>query len=268
MKIISWNIARRTKKLKEQVKEILSFNPDIIAFQEVQKSSVTELRSLLINFGLKYISDTANLAEGNRSFCVLVASKWDFTEISHQEFSIPFYERILPIIIHSIYGDIEFYAVHIPPGSSNGWKKIETFEGIYKKLAVESKIPRILCGDFNSPQSELSDGRIITWGEKILKNGEAKVTDKGWDDGERCVIEWLAKYDLKDIYRLLNGYEKEEFSWYTNNRGNFKGRRFDHIFASEKLNPISCTYHSALRENKLSDHSPIEAVFNPTTGIL
>lgn len=152
MKIISWNIARRTKKSKEQINEILNLHPDIIAFQEVQNSSVDEIRILLINSELKYISDTSGLAEkNNKNFCVLVASKWPFTQISHELFHIPFYERILPLLIHSIYGDIEFYTVHIPPGTSNGWKKIETFEGIYKALAVESEIPRILCGDFNSP---------------------------------------------------------------------------------------------------------------------
>lgn len=264
MKIISWNIARKTKKSNEQIDEILNLNPDIIALQEVQNSSINTIRSLLVNSDLKYISDTSNLAEkNNKNFCVLVASKWPFKQINHEEFQIPFHERILPLIIHSIYGDIEFYTVHIPPGSSNGWKKIETFEGIYIRLSIESETPRILCGDFNSPQFELTDGKIITWGEKVFKNGKIKGTGERWDNGERCVIEWLGKYDLKDIYRLLNGYRKVEFSWYTNNRGNYKGRRFDHIFASEKLNPISCNYHGFLRENKLSDHSPIEAIFNP-----
>ena len=30
--------------------------------------------------------------------------------------------------------------------------KQEMFEGIFKRLACTSKIPRILCGDFNTPQ--------------------------------------------------------------------------------------------------------------------
>lgn len=114
------------------------------------------------------------------------------------------------------------------------------------------------------PQDEFGDGRILTWRQTVLKSGKIKVTRERWDKGERCVIEGLAKYDLKDVYRLLNGYEIREYSWYTNNKGNFRGRRFDHIFASEKLNPVSCNYHPILRENKLSDHAPIEAIFNPT----
>lgn len=264
MKIISWNIARRTKKLQKQIEVILGLNADIIALQEVQNCTLNHIYNILSNSDFKYISDSSSLAEkNNKNFCIVVASKWPVTLMNHEEFSIPFHERILPLIIHSFYGDIEFFTVHIPPGSSNGWKKIETFEGIYKRLAIESKKPRILCGDFNSPQFEFKNGQILTWGEKILKNGKIKGTGERWDVGERLVIDGLRKYDLKDIYRLLNGYEKEEFSWFTNNRGNHKGRRFDHIFASESLNPISCKYYSKPREDKLSDHSPIVVTFNP-----
>jgi endonuclease/exonuclease/phosphatase family metal-dependent hydrolase len=38
-------------------------------------------------------------------------------------------------------------------------------------------------------------------------------------------------------------------------------RRFDHIFASNRLKTIECEYLSAWREDGLSDHAAIEAVF-------
>jgi endonuclease/exonuclease/phosphatase family metal-dependent hydrolase len=38
-------------------------------------------------------------------------------------------------------------------------------------------------------------------------------------------------------------------------------RRFDHIFASQGLRTVSCQYLTALHEDGLSDHAPIEAVF-------
>jgi endonuclease/exonuclease/phosphatase family metal-dependent hydrolase len=41
------------------------------------------------------------------------------------------------------------------------------------------------------------------------------------------------------------------------------GRRFDHVFASTSLNPLSCTYLQKFRESGLSDHAALEAVFLP-----
>ena len=40
-------------------------------------------------------------------------------------------------------------------------KKIETFEGIFARLATPSIRSRILCGDFNSPRHETVDGQLI-----------------------------------------------------------------------------------------------------------
>ena len=39
-------------------------------------------------------------------------------------------------------------------------------------------------------------------------------------------------------------------------------RRFDHFLSSEELTPKSAEYLHELRKNKLSDHSPLEVVFN------
>ena len=52
-----------------------------------------------------------------------------------------------------------------------------------------------------------------------MKNGQAVIVNKcrkenAWDSGERRVIEGLAEHDLPDILRLLNGYEKSDFSGY------------------------------------------------------
>jgi hypothetical protein len=43
--------------------------------------------------------------------------------------------------------------------------KVEMFEGMYDRLAVEDPPKyRFLCGDFNSPNSERSDGEVTVWG--------------------------------------------------------------------------------------------------------
>ena len=82
--------------------------------------------------------------------------------------------------------------------------KIETFEGIYSKLARSSDLPRILCGDFNSPKEELSNGDIVPW-----RPGNSR-----WSNGELSVISGLSKFNLPDVYRQLHGYPPRDFSWY------------------------------------------------------
>jgi exodeoxyribonuclease III len=178
---------------------------------------------------------------------------------------VPWPERIL-----GVYGNgVSIFTTYIPPGSSHGWKKIETLEGLYTGLAMASKGPRILCGDFNTPQLERSSGQIITWGQDVLDDGKVVVwgrwrggTGQRWDEAERNILQGLSRFDLADVYRMLHGYQREDFSWYTNRKGANRGRRFDHVFASAaSLEPLSCTYIHSLREAGLSDHSPIEVVF-------
>jgi len=45
---------------------------------------------------------------------------------------------------------------------TNGWIKNEILEELYAGLSRPSAIPRILCGDLNTPQLELPTGEVIT----------------------------------------------------------------------------------------------------------
>ncbi|GAI74240.1 unnamed protein product, partial [marine sediment metagenome] len=97
-----------------------------------------------------------------------------------------------------------------------------------------------------------------------LKDGQVRFSDKEgrWDARERSVIQGLTEYNLYDIFRLLNGYESQEFSWLLRRKGKIIARRrFDHIFAAKTLNPDTCDYIHSFRKELLSDHSAIEATF-------
>jgi exonuclease III len=159
---------------------------------------------------------------------------------------------------------IEVHTAHVPPGSSNGWLKVDTFRGIYRRLACPSLIPRVLCGDFNSPQRESVDGKVITWGQhevggqSVYRGTFRGGTGMDWDAAERSVLEGLAEFDLIDAFRTLHGYGVQEYSWYLKRKGVQVGRRFDHIFASRHFNVRACRYVHELRASGLSDHSPIE----------
>ena len=62
---------------------------------------------------------------------------------------------------------------------------------------------------------------------------------------------------------VMHGFTPQDHSWVAQNRGRAFGYRLDHILASHSLNPLQCVYLHPFRENRLSDHSPIEAVFSP-----
>ena len=88
---------------------------------------------------------------------------------------------------------------------------------------------------FQFSSGETIDSKVVTWGQKILKNGQVVTVSKyrkrnEWDEEERNVIGSLAEYDLSDMFRLLNGCEKNEFSWILSRKGTIIARRcFDHI---------------------------------------
>jgi exonuclease III len=276
MKIISWNVAHRVRKQKLQLSALISRKPDVIGLQEVTNKTLPLLVEGLQEEGYLHTISSFDLHDNNseligpRKYGILIASRWPMTPINQSSLKIKWPERLVSVLIHFPKMKFEFHVAHIPCGASHGWLKIETFEGIYKFLARKNnKYPRILCGDFNSPQAETLTGEVITWGQKIRKDGQVKLIKrkKGgrgdvWDAGERNIILGLAEYDLHDMFRYLNGYESQEFSWLFRRKGKIiSRRRFDHIFASKTLNLDTCCYIHSFREKLLSDHSAIEVTF-------
>lgn len=274
IRLISWNVNRRTTRLAEQVKKLEERQPDIVALQEVTVNTVNRLREELTRIGLPYIDDTTRLLLRPHwsYYCVLTASRWPLRVLD--SLNIIARQRVLSVQIHMNGDLLELHNAYLPLGGKvqDGKSlKIETLEAIYHSLARSSSHPRILCGDFNTPQRELPDGKVMTFGQYHNKQGQILTsrTIGGFsglqkDQAERNILTGLAQYDLADVYRQLHGYNNvEEYSWYHLNRGRRTGFRLDHIFASASLNPVECRYLHDFREAGLSDHSPIEAVFVP-----
>ena len=71
----------------------------------------------------------------------------------------------------------------------------------------------------------------------------------------------LAEHDLADVFRALNGSSATDISWLARRGGRSSGRRYDHVFASQRLTPTACRYRHEWREQRLSDHSAIEVDF-------
>lgn len=275
MRLVSWDVmGGYGGRMSAQVDIIASRSPDLVALQEITAKTAPVYRELLQERGYYSIVDsfqssryTTRLKSG--SYGEMIASRWPIIS-SPIKFEVPWPEKVLSCFVIGPWGDILVHTAHIPSGEYNDIKKIQTLEGIYSALAYKAQYPRILCGDFSTPQEELPDGRIVTWGQKRKRTGEIvlqKYWGQRWDTGERNILEGLAAFDLVDVYRKLHG-NAAEYSYYEPLEGRKAGRRYDHVFASEWLNPQACSYLHYQREQKLSDHSPVEVEFKPRTALL
>lgn len=281
MRLISWNVNGRVAGLREQSQALYQRFPDLVALQEVLPSTAARWREQLAHRGLPYSVDSFALQSGppgrtrRRHYGQVLASHWPLSPLPPTAFPVPWPERVLSAMLESPWGAIELHTTGIPPGVSHGWLKVEMFEGIYACLARPTHCARLLCGDLNTPQAESADGRSTTWGQVITTNGSVRIwrtkrdpygridTGDRWDAAERSVLAGLAQFDLHDIFRALHGYGVQEWSWYWKGKGRRIGRRFDHVFASQRLHAVQCQYLHAYRETGLSDHSPIEVDFAP-----
>src|SRR5918999_1957074 len=208
MKIVSWNV-NGNAPVEDQADALLGVNPDLIALQQLRRGTVEAWKRKLADgdFAAQNILTTEHLV-GDRTNFLLVASRHPMAPTGRRrspslEFEVPFPELVLSALVIVDGHELELVNTHVPNGSSNGFRKVEHFEGLYRHLArtwSPNGRPRVLCGDFNSPREEHADGTVITWGQR--PSGEL-VTDRGqrWDAAERSVILGLKAFDLVDVYR-------------------------------------------------------------------
>jgi len=112
---------------------------------------------------------------------------------------------------------------------------------------ASSGVPRVLCGDFNTPRRELPDGEVITWAQ--TEAGRLRRTRGArWDAAERDVIEGLAALDLPDVYRQLHGNGPQTASWVQKRSATRTERRCDHVFATPSLRASAFDYRYEWRE--------------------
>ena len=160
--------------------------------------------------------------------------------------------------------DIDVFTVHIPNGSGNGWRKIDTFNVLSAALRRAIDAPRILTGDLNEPQQFRKSGQIVPFGEKIYEDGStsirgwySKFGDRRrrieWTNGVRSVLAGASQHGLRDAYRDLHGVETATpVTHYTTHNN---PRCFDHTFVSRHFEVAACGYYHEWRKKGWSDHS-------------
>jgi exonuclease III len=260
MRVVSWNVNRRVgRRLTDQLDAIGQLQPDVVALQEITKTTVRVWPDALARLGLTFCMDgfaqePAALLDSRRSKAgVLLASRWPLLPAAPIE--MPWRERGVSAVVSAPFGLVEAHSVHVPnadtgPKIGLPWLKIETFEAIYRRMGVGPNVPKILCGDLNAPKYELEDGTIVAWGRR----GRSA-------DAELSVTGGLVTFDMVDAFRSLHGYRTTAVSWAARRGATLFGYRLDHLFASRSLEAVQCVYHWDLVERGVSDHAAIEACF-------
>jgi exodeoxyribonuclease-3 len=227
LKLLSWNVAGRVGVLDEQIAAVARQQPDLVCLQEIRPSTRERWAEALGGVGLAHAADSGEFRNARRIFNLTV-SRWPLRHLP--AVGAPEPERVLSTLVETPAGPLELHNVHVPPAQSRGMTKVETCEALYAALARESDRHRVLCGDFNLPKLETTEGEVITFAEN---HPEQLVR---WDAAERSILTGLAEWDLRDAFRALNGYERRDVSWIFNTRARRKtGHRLDHILASASL---------------------------------
>lgn len=252
MKLLSWNVAARVRRLPEQVEAIAACASDIVCLQEVTAAARPRWIKALSREGLEHVAvaePRRGGAQAHRPLHVLIASRSPIDPIEIAD--VPWPERVLAARL----GRLEIVNVHSPISPKPELAKVRTHEAVYRHLAAGSR-PRLVCGDLNTPRKEHPDGRVWTFARD--RYGRLRP-DRGerWDCAELSLIKGLEPHGFRDAFRALHGLQRCEVSWEWPRWGG--GYRLDHLVVSSEVSVISVSYVHEWRRRGLSDHSALVA---------
>lgn len=178
MLILSWNV--RFQTLAGQIDSVSaaigSVHPDIVTLQEVKSDLGQQMADQLASLGLEHVYASNAAAPsgrfGRKIYHCVIASRWPVSKYPDDKWrgNAPFPKLLARATVGTPDGNLDVFTAHIPNGSANGWKKIDTFNVLSAALRRADDSPRVLTGDFNEPRQFRSSGQIDTWGETIYKD--------------------------------------------------------------------------------------------------
>jgi exodeoxyribonuclease-3 len=258
VRLVTWNVAGRVRRLPEQAAVLAAVEADVVALQEVTARTLPLWRAALADAGLvacECALDPATETGSRKVLGVLTAARAPLTRLPAPA-GAPWPERVLCC---ATTDGIEVVNLHSPIAPAPELAKVRTHEAVAAHLAALPAAPRVLCGDLNTPRRELPDGDVLTFacdsaGRLRPERGER------WDRAERALVQGLRQAGWVDAFRALHGYADREASWtFSQDRG---GWRLDHVLVQE-LRPLASAYAHEWRRAGLSDHSALVAELGP-----
>ena len=200
-------MARRSSRLREQAAAPAQREPDVVALQEVTARTLPLWRAALETTGLAGVrtsldhADQARDPAAQRRTGVLLSSRTSLADAL--ALPVPWPETAVAAVASpASTGLVELHCVHVP-NAANGWVKVRTLEAIRRGLANTLRIPRVLCGDLNTPRRELPDGEVMSFARG--SRGRLRP-ERGaeWDEAELGIVPGLRELPrcVSDAARL------------------------------------------------------------------
>ncbi len=249
MKIVSWNVnGIRAIAKKKALKWIDSYNPDILALQEI-KAKESEIPNNL--FSINYQNIIVSSSQERKGLSGVAT----FTNIKPNYISKCYEVDILKEgrINEIHFNNLVFFNVYFPNGKRNEERlkyKLEFYDRFLshiEKLRKEGK-SIIFCGDLNTAHTEID-----------LARAKENKNISGFLNIERAWIDKVISRGYIDTFRYIHKNELNRYSWWsmrTRARERNVGWRIDYCFVSNNLKEK--IINSDILDNILgSDHAPI-----------
>ena len=103
---------------------------------------------------------------------------------------VPWTETAVAAVAATAIGPVEIHCLHVP-NAANGWVKPHTLRAVRAGLDVAPPMPRVVCGDLNTPRRELENGEVTSFARD--SRGRLRP-ERGseWDEAELGVVPGLA----------------------------------------------------------------------------
>lgn len=247
-RVLTWNLAGRVGEARErQAAGVLAAEADVVCLQEVTPTTSAGWQADLGAAGYEVaVAEWPVKPVGSRRLAVLIAARAGIAASGSLP-TIPWPERHLAVVTRD---GLQVHTLHAPLSTKPGRVKVATLEALYAAVCRDDDAPRVVTGDFNTPQYESREGEVQTF----ARTRSGRIREAYGEDHDRAelrLISDLPARGWRDAFRHLHGYERRDRSW----KGFGPGYRLDHIVVSPNLDVLACDYFHAWREAGLSDHS-------------